>query len=118
MKRKIAIPIAGKQFCDHFGHCEEFAIFEILENQVKEMKTVNPPAHQPGAYPRFLAEKGVSTIIAGGMGVKAQDIFAANNIEVIMGVVPDTPEKLVAFYLNGELEDGNNRCDHPHGHSH
>ena len=50
--------------------------------------------------------------------MKAQQIFTANNIEVIIGVIPDTPEKLVDLYLTGELDDGKNRCDHPHGHHH
>lgn len=118
MKKKFAIPVAEKQFCDHFGHCEEFAIVESNDGNVAGINYVEPPMHQPGAYPRFLAEQGVNTIIAGGMGMKAQQIFTANHIEVIMGVIPDTPEKLVDLYLAGELDDGKNRCDHPHGHHH
>jgi len=118
MKKLIAVPVQGRQFTDHFGHCEEFAIFETNGYQVTGIEYTEPPVHQPGAYPRFLAQKGVSAIIAGGMGMKAQDIFAASNIEVVMGVNPDTPEKLVELYLNGQLDFGNNRCDHPQGHHH
>ncbi len=28
---KIALPVAQNQVCMHFGHCEEFAIFEVDE---------------------------------------------------------------------------------------
>jgi len=59
-----------------------------------------------------LAEKGVSTIISGGMGMKAQEIFAQNNIEVFMGISSDDPEKLVEQYLADQLESGKNLCDH------
>jgi len=51
-----------------------------------------PPVHQPGTYPHFLEEKGVSTTISGGMGQKAQDIFVQNNIEVFKGVNSEDPE--------------------------
>ena len=68
--------------------------------------------HQPGTYPQFLAKAGVSTIISGGMGQKAQDIFAQNNIEVFMGVGSEEPKKLVETYLNNQLQARNNLCDH------
>jgi predicted Fe-Mo cluster-binding NifX family protein len=63
-------------------------------------------------YPQFLAEKGVSVIISGGMGQKAQQLFQQNNIEVCMGVNAESPSKLVEQYLNNQLQTGENLCDH------
>ena len=51
-------------------------------------------------------------IISGGMGQKAQQLFAQNNIEVYMGINADSPQKLVEQYLNNQLESGDNLCDH------
>ena len=51
-------------------------------------------------------------LIAGGMGSRAQDLFTEQNIEVVVGVSSDTPERIVTSYLDGSLETGQNVCDH------
>lgn len=112
MKKLVAIPTVNKQLCAHFGHCEQFAIVETIDNKISKVDYVNPPEHQPGTYPRFLANLGVSTIVAGGIGVKAQDIFKMNNIDVVIGINADTPENIVDLYLKQQLTAGDNMCDH------
>jgi len=112
MKKKFAVPTQNGQICAHFGHCEKFAIVETEDNKIVHEEFVEPPIHQPGVYPRFLADLGVSVIIAGGMGQKAQDLFTMNNIQVCMGVTAEAPGKLVEQYLNNELQTGQNLCDH------
>lgn len=112
MKKLFAIPTEGGQLCQHFGHCEKFAILEVENGNIVSEEMVEPPVHEPGVYPRFLSQAGVSVIIAGGMGQKAQDLFAQNSIEVHYGVNHDTPKNLVESYLANELTDGANPCDH------
>ncbi len=112
MKKKFAIPTLGGQLTAHFGHCEKFAIVDVEDNKVIHEEMIEPPVHQPGVYPKFLADQGVHVIIAGGMGQKAQDLFAQNNIEVHMGVHDGSPQELVEQYLNKELQTGANLCDH------
>ena len=109
---KIAIPILNGEITAHFGHCEKFAIVETKDNQLISEEMVTPPVHQPGVYPKFLADQNVEVIIAGGMGQKAQDLFAQNNIEVFMGVNAGTSKELVENYLNNQLKTGENLCDH------
>lgn len=109
---KFAIPMLNGQITAHFGHCEKFAIVETNNNQVISEEMVTPPVHQPGVYPRFLAEQNVEVIIAGGMGQKAQDLFAQNNIKVNMGVASGTAKELVENYLNNQLDTGDNLCTH------
>jgi ATP-binding protein involved in chromosome partitioning len=112
MKRKFAIPTLNEQLTAHFGHCEKFAIVEVEDEKVIKEEFVTPPVHQPGVYPKFLADQGVQVIIAGGMGQKAQDLFAQNNIEVHMGVNNGSPKALVEDYLSNQLKTGQNLCDH------
>ncbi len=112
MKKLFAIPTESGKLCAHFGHCEKFAVVETEENKVIGVKFLTPPVHQPGVYPKFLADNGVSVIISGGMGMKAQDLFAQNNIEVCMDVDAESPELLVQQYLDGKLSGGENKCDH------
>ncbi len=113
MKRKFAIPTLDNKSCAHFGHCQSFAVVQVDDdNEIGKVQFVDPPVHQPGTYPRFLAEQGVDVIIAGGMGVMAQDLFRKNNIEVHMGVGVEDPSLLVEQFLNSELQTGDNLCNH------
>ncbi len=112
MRKIFAVPTIDGKLCQHFGHCEKFALIETDGKVVKSTSFVSPPVHQPGAYPKFLADKDVKVIISGGMGSKAQDLFMQNNIEVYMGVDSDSPEKLVEHYLADNLTSGQNLCDH------
>lgn len=109
---KFAVPTENGKLCAHFGHCQSFAIIETDDSKVVNETFVNPPAHEPGSYPRFLAGEGVDVIIAGGMGVKAQQLFAQNQINVCVGVNADKPAKLVEQYLQDNLKTGENLCDH------
>jgi len=112
MRKLFAVPTINGKLCAHFGHSEKFAIVETKDQKVSNVEYVTPPVHQPGTYPRFLAAKGVSIIIAGGMGVKAQDIFSHHKIEVLVGVNSDDPETLVKQYFDNLLDTGDNTCDH------
>ncbi len=118
MNRIFAVPTENKKLCAHFGRCESFAIVEVENDKIVKESYLDPPVHQPGTYPSFLAEKGVNTIIAGGMGVMAQNLFKENNIEVFMGIDVQDPAKLVEKYLQNELENGDNLCDSDHDHGH
>jgi predicted Fe-Mo cluster-binding NifX family protein len=111
---KIAIPIANGMLTNHFGHCERFALIDVDLKSMKIIKRadIQPPPHEPGLLPPWLAERGVSMIIAGGMGQRAQGLFSEQNIEVLTGAPVDTPEKLVSNYLEGTLQTGENVCDH------
>jgi predicted Fe-Mo cluster-binding NifX family protein len=51
-------------------------------------------------------------IIAGGMGQRAQQLFAQQGIQVVVGAPVETPEKLIADYFAGTLQAGENLCDH------
>ena len=111
---KYAIPMSGGEVSAHFGHCEQFALIDVDETnkQILKKESVSSPGHEPGLLPRWLAQKGVSLIIAGGMGSRAQSLFQQNNIGVIVGVMENDPERAVLSYLDGRLATGGNICDH------
>jgi len=111
---RIAIPLADGQLTAHFGHCGQFAIVDVdVEHKtITEQKILNPPPHEPGVLPAWLAEQGVRLVIAGGMGQRAKTLFIDKGIDVIVGAPVDTPEALVSDYLAGTLQVGDNVCDH------
>ncbi len=109
---KCAIPVTGGKLCSHFGHCGEFAVMTIENGTIVSQERLTPPPHEPGVLPQWLAGLGVSVIIAGGMGSRAQQLFTGNRIEVIVGATEEAPEELVRQYLSGTLKTGQNVCDH------
>jgi len=111
---RYAIPVSSGGLSAHFGHCEHFALIDVDEEKkgILKKELVPSPGHQPGLLPQWLAEQGVSVVIAGGMGSRAQGLFQQNRIQVIIGVLESDPEKAVQDYLNGILATGDNICDH------
>lgn len=108
----IAIPTSNKYLCPHFGHCEEFAFFEIENNKIINESFLKPPPHEPGVLPAWLASQGVNHVIAGGMGQRAISLFNQNNIAVVTGAESKEARILVEEFLNNELKAGVNACDH------
>lgn len=51
-------------------------------------------------------------IITGGMGIKAQQLFANYGIQVITGAPGGSAEDIVKAWLLGTLATGENACDH------
>jgi ATP-binding protein involved in chromosome partitioning len=111
---RYAIPVSGDMVSTHFGHCEQFALFDIDEQGKKILRKelVASPGHEPGVLPEWLAEQGVSVIIAVGMGSRAQSLFQQSRIKVVIGALESDPEKAVLSYLDGNLDTGDNICDH------
>jgi len=112
MNQKIAIPTINNCLCQHFGHCEKFAIIEIEENKISKETYITPPPHEPGVLPGWLATMGVTHIIAGGMGQRAISLFNQQNIQVITGVQEKPVKVLADEFINNKLMTGVNSCDH------
>ena len=109
---KFAIPLAEGKLTAHFGHCQEFALVDVEDNKVKKTETLVPPPHEPGVLPKWLHDLGANVIIAGGMEGRALDLFAQNDIRVVVGASALAPEELVKQYLDNTLQVGGNVCDH------
>ena len=111
---KIAVPVAEGRLTQHFGHCAGFDSFDIAEDgkTVVNKDYIVAPPHEPGLLPKFLGEKGVTHIVAGGMGSRARDLFTERGIAVCVGAPAEKTEKIVADFLAGTLITGVNGCDH------
>ncbi|KPA12227.1 ATPase [Candidatus Magnetomorum sp. HK-1] len=109
---KIAIPLAAGKLAAHFGHCEQFAVIDIENNDIQKKELLTPPPHEPGVLPKWLGELGVNVVLAGGMGQRAVMLFGEQQIQVVVGSPVDEPEILVKQYLSQTLTTGKNLCDH------
>ena len=112
MKKRIAIPLENGILCAHFGHCEQFAIIDAEDKSIVKESLITPPPHEPGLLPGWLATKGVTDVIAGGMGQRAIGLFNQQKINVFVGAQIKDPKELVSDLLNDTLAAGANYCDH------
>lgn len=113
MNKKIAIPVDNNGTLDgHFGHCKFFAIFRIEDEKIIVEDNIAPPAHEPGVLPKWLAEKGVTDVLAGGMGTRAIQIFNQNKVNVFVGAPKLNASELVKGFLDKTIDFSANYCDH------
>jgi predicted Fe-Mo cluster-binding NifX family protein len=111
---RIAIATNNGKVSGHFGHCEGFTVYNVEDHKVESEEFLKSPKHQPGVLPKFLANNHVNLIMAGGMGAKAQQIFNAEDIEVVVGVA-GTLDQVIDEYLKGKIESTESVCnDHVH----
>ena len=107
---KVAISTDGDYVSAHFGRCPAFTIAEIENNQMLNKSTIDNPGHHPGFLPKFLHEKGVTAIIAGGMGMRAQELFTQAGIQTIMGISGKV-DSVIENVISGTLEGGESLCN-------
>ena len=94
---KIAIPLANGKLAMHFGHCEYFALVEVDQTakEIVRRSDIDAPPHEPGLLPPWLADKGSSIIIAGGMSGLPDNATRWSNIFILKPL--DNPP--VCFYI-------------------
>lgn len=113
MNKKIAIPVNEQGILDaHFGHCKFFSLISVENNTIVSDEKVVPPPHEPGVLPKWLADKGATDILAGGMGQKAIQLFNQYGVNAFVGAPKLNADELVKGFLNKELSFTANYCDH------
>ncbi|HHV55318.1 MAG TPA: dinitrogenase iron-molybdenum cofactor [Firmicutes bacterium] len=114
---RIAVAADGGMVSQHFGRCPEYIIYDVSGNKVISRQVLPNPGHQPGFIPGYLGDMGVSCVIAGGMGPRAQALFEERGIQTVVGARGPADE-VVNSFLAGQLPLGESTCDHPYGEDH
>lgn len=118
---KIAVPVKESlQIDNHFGHCAFYQIFTIGENgQILSVETMNAPegCGCKSNMAEVLSQKGVTIMLAGGIGTGAVQKLQSNGIKVIRNCAGGAGEQ-VNHYLAGSIKDGGKNCSsHENGHT-
>jgi len=108
---KVAVAKEGNNVSEHFGHCSEYAVFTIEDGKISSSMLLPSPGHEPSRLPIFLAEQGITHVLAGGMGPKAVELFCANNIEVFLGI-SGTIDIVIRDFLEGKIIPKQSMCTH------
>ena len=106
---KIAISTDGEYVSAHFGRCPSFTLADIEEGKLISKKVIDNPGHHPGYLPQFLSEKGVNCMVAGGMGMRAKELFKDVNIDIILGVEGKI-DSIIDKIISDTLEGGKSLC--------
>ena len=113
----IAVTYENGQIFQHFGHTEQFKVYEIDNNTVVKSFVVDTNGQGHGALAGFLSLNNIEVLICGGIGGGAQMALTEAGIKLYGGVSGDA-DAAVEAYLAGNLDfNPNVQCNH-HGHDH
>ena len=112
---KVAVTYERGMVFQHFGHTEEFKLYEVVDDAVVKAQVVGTDGSGHGALVDFLTAHGVEILICGGIGGGAQAALASAGIKLYGGVGGYADDAVTAF-IAGELNyDPDVQCNH-HGH--
>ena len=114
---RIATPYEQGEIFQHFGHTEQFKLYDVEDGRIIGEQVVDTNGSGHGALAGFLQAAKADALICGGIGMGAQMALSDAGIRLYAGVqgAADAAAKALA---EGNLEyDPEARCDH-HGHHH
>lgn len=118
---KIAVTYADGNIFQHFGHTEQFKVYEAENGQIISAQVISTNGSGHGALAVLLSDLQVDMLICGGIGAGAQNALAQAGIKLYGGVAGSADEAVTAL-LAGKLEfNPDVHCthhDHEHGEHH
>ncbi|MCE5299000.1 MAG: NifB/NifX family molybdenum-iron cluster-binding protein [Methanoregulaceae archaeon] len=109
--QRVAIAADGNGVSSHFGHCEKYTVYHIRNKEIFHQEYILNPGHEPGKLPRLLASCGITHVLAGGMGMKAVQLFEEQGIQVIMGVSGPV-DAVISDFIEDRIVPGESTCHH------
>ena len=113
---RIAVTYDNGQVFQHFGHTEQFKVYEIEDGKIVRTEILGSNGSGHSALAGLLNDRAIDVLICGGIGGGAQAALAERGIELCAGAEGDADEAVQA-YLRGELVNSGANCDH-HGEGH
>ena len=115
---KIAVTYENGQVFQHFGHTEQFKLYDVENGPFASDQGGDPKGRGHGALAGFLQAHQVDALICGGIGGGAQMALAEASIRLYAGCQGDADQR-VAELLAGTLVSADGAtCDHHHGEHH
>ena len=113
---KIAVTYEMGNVFQHFGHTEQFKIYNVENNNIVSSEVVDTNGSGHGALAGFLKDLGVDVLICGGIGGGAKQALGEAGIKLYPGVTGNA-NQCVAALLNSSLDyNPDTMCNHHHDH--
>ena len=114
---RIAVTYENEEIFQHFGHTQQFKVYDIQDGKIVDAKVVDTQGSGHGALAGVLTALNADVLICGGIGGGAQMALASAGIKLYGGVSGNADAAVEAF-LNNELAyNPNVQCNH-HDHNH
>lgn len=110
---KIAVTYENGAVFQHFGHTEEFKVYDVQDSKVISSEVISSNGSGHGALASLLGSMDIDVLICGGIGGGAVRALEENGIQLVSGASGDADMAVEAF-LNGDLTDSGVTCCH-HG---
>lgn len=114
---RIAVTYENGQIFQHFGHTEQFKVYDVQDGKIVSSQIVDTNGSGHGALAGVLTALNADALICGGIGGGAQMALAAANIQLYGGVSGSADEAVAALLADTLAYDTNAKCDH-HDHHH
>lgn len=117
---KIAVTYESGRIFQHFGHTEQFKLYDVEDGAVRGMQLIPTTGSGHGALAGLLSRLGVDTLICGGIGAGAQMALAEAGIRLYGGVTGGADEAVAALLAGTLAYQPDIHCahhDHEEGHS-
>ena len=114
---KIAVTYENGQIFQHFGHTEQFKVYDVEDGKIVSKTIVDTEGQGHGALAGLLTVIGADILICGGIGGGAQMALAEAGIKLYGGVSGSCDEAVEAYLANNLGYNPNVKCDH-HDHEH
>ena len=117
---RIAVTYANEEVFQHFGHTEEFKVYDVQDGKVVASEVVDTNGQGHGALAGVLTALKADVLICGGIGGGAQMALAAAGIK-LYGGVSGSADAAVEALLAGTLDyNPAVKCSHhgEHGEGH
>ncbi len=114
---KIAVTYENGNVFPHFGHTEQFKVYEVRDGKVAASQVVATEGSGHGALAEMLSSLKVGTLICGGIGAGAQTALAEAGIRLYGGVSGSADEAVDQLLAGNLVFDPDVHCDH-HDHGH
>ena len=112
---KIAVTYENGEVFQHFGHTEQFKVYEVEDGKIISSEVVDTNGQGHGALAGFLFNSGIDVLICGGIGGGARNALAEAGIQLYPGAMGNADAQVESF-LKGTLSyDPDTMCSH---HSH
>ena len=111
---KIAVTYENGQVFQHFGHCENFKIYNVEDGKVTDSQVVSAVGSGHGALAGFLKQRDVDTLICGGIGGGARTALAEIGITLYPGASGDADANVAALLAGQLVYDPDTMCSHHH----
>lgn len=114
---KIAVTYENGQIFQHFGHTEQFKIYDTDDSKILSEEIVSTNGSGHGALALLLRDLNVDVLICGGIGGGAQAALADAGIRLYGGVSGSCDAAVQALLAGNLGYDPDVKCSH-HNHEH